>query len=106
MGVRRVATLAERISLALDRRGITQAQLIALLAARGYRVSASHVSQLKTGKERNPHLDLLFAMAGCLEVTVGWLIGETPDKPASENEGDDAGGRGKPSVCPRCAGPR
>jgi transcriptional regulator with XRE-family HTH domain len=71
-----VAQFAERLGLALSKRGYTGAQLAAALTEAGIPITRAYVSQLRTGKQTNPTLQVLRALAACLQVSVGWLLGE------------------------------
>jgi transcriptional regulator with XRE-family HTH domain len=71
-----VANFAERLDLALSKRGFSGAQLAAALTEAGIPITRAYVSQLRTGKQTNPTLQVLRALAACLQVSVGWLLGE------------------------------
>jgi len=71
-----VAKFAERLDLALNKRGFTGAQVAAALTEAGIPITRAYVSQLRTGKQINPTLQVLRALAACLQVSVGWLVGE------------------------------
>jgi len=44
--------------------------------------SRAHIWEVETGRSANPSLDLLRRLADHFNVTVGWLIDETPDAEA------------------------
>lgn len=71
-----MANFAERLDLALSKRGFSGAQLAAALTEAGIPITRAYVSQLRTGKQTNPTLQVLRALAACLQVSVGWLVGE------------------------------
>ncbi|MFD2350252.1 helix-turn-helix domain-containing protein [Nonomuraea ferruginea] len=71
-----MAKFAERLDLALAKRGFTGAQVAAALTEAGIPITRAYVSQLRTGKQTNPTLQVLRALAACLQVSVGWLVGE------------------------------
>ncbi|WP_223168008.1 helix-turn-helix domain-containing protein [Nonomuraea sp. SYSU D8015] len=71
-----MATLAERLSEALDDRGLTNAQLCELLDEQGFGVTPAYISGLCSGARKNPNLNLLRAMAALLDVSSGWLMGD------------------------------
>jgi transcriptional regulator with XRE-family HTH domain len=71
-----VANFAERLDLALTRRGFTGAQVASALTEAGIPITRAYVSQLRTGKQTNPTLQVLRALASCLQVSVGWLVGD------------------------------
>ncbi|WP_336213397.1 helix-turn-helix domain-containing protein [Nonomuraea sp. LPB2021202275-12-8] len=71
-----MAKFAERLDLALNKRGFTGAQVAAALTEAGIPITRAYVSQLRTGKQTNPTLQVLRALAACLQVSVGWLVGE------------------------------
>ncbi|MBT2226899.1 helix-turn-helix transcriptional regulator [Nonomuraea sp. NEAU-A123] len=71
-----MANFAERLDLALSKRGFSGAQLAAALTEAGIPITRAYVSQLRTGKQTNPTLQVLRALAACLQVSVGWLLGE------------------------------
>ncbi|GGO80343.1 DUF5753 domain-containing protein [Nonomuraea cavernae] len=71
-----MANIAERLDLALRKRGYSGAQVAAELTKAGIPITRAYVSQLRTGKQTNPTLQVLRALAACLQVSVGWLVGE------------------------------
>ncbi|WP_113702574.1 helix-turn-helix domain-containing protein, partial [Nonomuraea lactucae] len=71
-----MANFAERLDLALKKRGFSGAQVAAELTRAGIPITRAYVSQLRTGKQANPTLQVLRALASCLQVSVGWLVGE------------------------------
>ncbi|MDR8410867.1 Scr1 family TA system antitoxin-like transcriptional regulator [Nonomuraea sp. 3-1Str] len=71
-----MANIAERLDLALRERGLSGAQVAAELTEAGIPITRAYVSQLRTGKQANPTLQVLRALASCLQVSVGWLVGE------------------------------
>jgi transcriptional regulator with XRE-family HTH domain len=71
-----VAKFAERLDLALNKRSFTGAQVAAALTEAGIPITRAYVSQLRTGKQTNPTLRVLRALAASLQVSVGWLVGE------------------------------
>ncbi|MEU4576144.1 Scr1 family TA system antitoxin-like transcriptional regulator [Nonomuraea sp. NPDC023979] len=71
-----MANLADRLTLAMSRRGCTATQLAAAVTEAGIPITRAYVSQLKSGKQVNPTLAVVRAIATYLEVSVGWLIGE------------------------------
>ncbi|MFI7421696.1 Scr1 family TA system antitoxin-like transcriptional regulator [Nonomuraea sp. NPDC049684] len=71
-----MANFAERLDLALTKRGFTGAQVAAALTEAGIPITRAYVSQLRTGKQTNPTLQVLRALAACLQVSVGWLVGD------------------------------
>jgi transcriptional regulator with XRE-family HTH domain len=71
-----VANFAERLDLALTKRGFTGAQVASALTEAGIPITRAYVSQLRTGKQTNPTLQVLRALATCLQVSVGWLVGD------------------------------
>jgi transcriptional regulator with XRE-family HTH domain len=71
-----VANFAERLDLALTKRGFTGAQVASTLTEAGIPITRAYVSQLRTGKQTNPTLQVLRALASCLQVSVGWLVGD------------------------------
>lgn len=71
-----MAKFAERLDLALAKRGFTGAQVANALTEAGIPITRAYVSQLRTGKQTNPTLQVLRALAACLQVSVGWLVGE------------------------------
>ena len=46
--------------------------------------SKAHVWELETGKSQNPSVDLVKRIASHYGVTVGWLLGEQPDRSAAD----------------------
>lgn len=85
-----MAKFAERLDLALSKRGFTGAQVAAALTEAGIPITRAYVSQLRTGKQTNPTLQVLRALAACLQVSVGWLVGEDGAEPGSATV-DDGG---------------
>ncbi|MER7503573.1 Scr1 family TA system antitoxin-like transcriptional regulator [Nonomuraea pusilla] len=71
-----MANFAERLDLALTKRGYTGAQVASALTEAGIPITRAYVSQLRTGKQANPTLQVLRALASCLQVSVGWLVGD------------------------------
>ncbi|MBF8187448.1 helix-turn-helix domain-containing protein [Nonomuraea sp. K274] len=71
-----MANFAERLDLALTKRGYTGAQVASALTEAGIPITRAYVSQLRTGKQTNPTLQVLRALATCLQVSVGWLVGD------------------------------
>ncbi|MGP3929752.1 Scr1 family TA system antitoxin-like transcriptional regulator [Nonomuraea sp. KM88] len=71
-----MANFAERLDLALTKRGFTGAQVASTLTEAGIPITRAYVSQLRTGKQTNPTLQVLRALASCLQVSVGWLVGD------------------------------
>ncbi|GAB2929033.1 Scr1 family TA system antitoxin-like transcriptional regulator [Nonomuraea fastidiosa] len=71
-----MANFAERLDLALTKRGYTGAQVAAALTEAGIPITRAYISQLRTGKQTNPTLQVLRALASCLQVSVGWLVGD------------------------------
>ncbi|NRQ35347.1 helix-turn-helix domain-containing protein [Nonomuraea sp. NN258] len=71
-----MANFAERLDLALTKRGFTGAQVASTLTEAGIPITRAYVSQLRTGKQANPTLQVLRALASCLQVSVGWLVGD------------------------------
>ncbi|WP_181019522.1 helix-turn-helix domain-containing protein [Nonomuraea typhae] len=71
-----MANFAERLDHALSKRGYTGAQVAAALTTAGIPITRAYVSQLRTGKQTNPTLQVLQALASYLQVSVGWLLGE------------------------------
>ncbi|MEV0197485.1 helix-turn-helix domain-containing protein, partial [Nonomuraea sp. NPDC050691] len=71
-----MANIADRLDLALRERGLSGAQVAAELTEAGIPITRAYVSQLRTGKQTNPTLQVLRALASCLQVSVGWLVGE------------------------------
>ncbi|MEU6779550.1 Scr1 family TA system antitoxin-like transcriptional regulator [Nonomuraea angiospora] len=71
-----MANFAERLDLALTKRGFTGAQVASALTEAGIPITRAYVSQLRTGKQTNPTLQVLRALASCLQVSVGWLVGD------------------------------
>ncbi|MEV4072848.1 Scr1 family TA system antitoxin-like transcriptional regulator [Nonomuraea fuscirosea] len=71
-----MANFAERLDLALTKRGFTGAQVASALTEAGIPITRAYVSQLRTGKQTNPTLQVLRALATCLQVSVGWLVGD------------------------------
>ncbi|MEU8318118.1 Scr1 family TA system antitoxin-like transcriptional regulator [Nonomuraea sp. NPDC048881] len=71
-----MANFAERLDLALTKRGFTGAQVASALTEAGIPITRAYVSQLRTGKQTNPTLQVLRALAACLQVSVGWLVGD------------------------------
>ncbi|PZG16296.1 helix-turn-helix domain-containing protein [Nonomuraea aridisoli] len=71
-----MANFAERLDLALTKRGYTGAQVASALTEAGIPITRAYVSQLRTGKQTNPTLQVLRALASCLQVSVGWLVGD------------------------------
>ncbi|MGW0808039.1 Scr1 family TA system antitoxin-like transcriptional regulator [Nonomuraea sp. NPDC002799] len=71
-----MANFAERLDLALSKRGFTGAQVASALTEAGIPITRAYVSQLRTGKQTNPTLQVLRALASCLQVSVGWLVGD------------------------------
>ncbi|WP_171074615.1 helix-turn-helix domain-containing protein [Nonomuraea basaltis] len=71
-----MANFAERLDLALTKRGFTGAQVAFALTEAGIPITRAYVSQLRTGKQTNPTLQVLRALASCLQVSVGWLVGD------------------------------
>ncbi|WP_431929986.1 Scr1 family TA system antitoxin-like transcriptional regulator [Nonomuraea jabiensis] len=71
-----MATLAERLSEALNDRDLTNVELCEMLAEQGSTVTPAYISTMCTGKKKNPNIDLLKAMAALLDVSSGWLMGD------------------------------
>ena len=78
-----MANFAERLDLALSKRGFTGAQVAAALTEAGIPITRAYVSQLRTGKQTNPTLNVLRALAASLQVSVGWLLGEDDLEPGA-----------------------
>jgi transcriptional regulator with XRE-family HTH domain len=83
-----VANFAERLDLALRKRGFSGAQVAAELTRAGIPITRAYVSQLRTGKQTNPTLQVLRALASCLQVSVGWLVGEERLESAAAEDRD------------------
>ncbi|MEO3868942.1 Scr1 family TA system antitoxin-like transcriptional regulator [Nonomuraea sp. B12E4] len=81
-----MANFAERLDLALTKRGFTGAQVASTLTEAGIPITRAYVSQLRTGKQTNPTLQVLRALASCLQVSVGWLVGDDfPESGSAED---------------------
>ncbi|MEU8244960.1 Scr1 family TA system antitoxin-like transcriptional regulator [Nonomuraea sp. NPDC048916] len=90
-----MANIAERLDLALRKRGYSGAQVAAELTRAGIPITRAYVSQLRTGKQTNPTLQVLRALAACLQVSVGWLVGEEHAEPGAERIPRPAGVSGQ-----------
>lgn len=71
-----MATLAERLTLAIRRREHSVAGLVLALNDAGVSITRAYVYQLMRGQQTNPTLGVVHALAGQLQVSVGWLVGE------------------------------
>ena len=72
-------TFADRLKLAMDRRGLKQVDLCRAAAGKGVKLGKSHVSQYVSGKTV-PRADILHFLAETLEVEENWLKGMDGEK--------------------------
>ncbi len=72
-------TFADRLKLAMDRRGLKQVDLCRAAAGKGVKLGKSHVSQYVSGKTV-PRADILHFLAETLEVEENWLKGMGEEK--------------------------
>ena len=72
-------TFADRLKLAMDRRGLKQVDLGRAAAGKGVKLGKSHVSQYVSGKTV-PRADILHFLAETLEVEENWLKGMDEEK--------------------------
>ena len=72
-------TFADRLKLAMDRRGLKQVDLCRAAAGKGVKLGKSHVSQYVSGKTV-PRADILHFLAETLEVEENWLKGMNEEK--------------------------
>ena len=72
-------TFADRLKLAMDRRGLKQVDLCRAAAGKGVKLGKSHVSQYGSGKTV-PRADILHFLAETLEVEENWLKGMDEEK--------------------------
>ena len=72
-------TFADRLKLAMDRRGLKQVDLCRAAAGKGVKLGKSHVSQYVSGKTV-PRADILHFLAETLEVEENWLKGMDEEK--------------------------
>lgn len=72
-------TFADRLKLAMDRRGLKQVDLCRAAAGKGVKLGKSHVSQYVSGKTV-PRADILHFLAETLEVEENWLNGMDEEK--------------------------
>ena len=72
-------TFADRLKLAMDRRGLKQEDLCRAAAGKGVKLGKSHVSQYVSGKTV-PRADILHFLAETLEVEENWLKGMDEEK--------------------------
>jgi len=63
-------TLSERIQYAMDKRGITQADL-----ARATGMTSSNIAYIVSGKTKDPRLSNVIAIAKALDVSLSYLAG-------------------------------
>lgn len=66
-------TLAERIQYAMDKRGISQADL-----ARATGIATSNIAYIVNGKVKDPRFDSVVRIARALDVSLAYLAGQTP----------------------------
>lgn len=64
------STLSERIQLAMDKRGITQADL-----ARMTGMTTSNVAYIVNGKTKDPRFQSVLLIAEALDVSLNYLAG-------------------------------
>ena len=72
-------TFADRLKLAMVRRGLKQVDLCRAAAGKGVKLGKSHVSQYVSGKTV-PRADILHFLAETLEVEENWLKGMDEEK--------------------------
>lgn len=72
-------SFADRLKLAMDRRGLKQVDLCRAAAGKGVKLGKSHVSQYVSGKTV-PRADILHFLAETLEVEENWLKGMDEEK--------------------------
>ena len=72
-------TFADRLKLAMDRRGLKQVDLCRAAAGKGVKLGKSHVSRYVSGKTV-PRADILHFLAETLEVEENWLKGMDEEK--------------------------
>lgn len=65
-----LATLAERITYAMDKRGMTQADL-----ARATGMSTSKISYICNGSTKDPQFTTVLKIAAALNVSLNYLAG-------------------------------
>lgn len=65
-----LATLAERITYAMDKRGMTQADL-----ARATGMSTSKISYICNGATKDPQFTAIIKIAAALDVSLNYLAG-------------------------------
>lgn len=78
---------AERLKLAMNRRGLKQIDLVKAAEESGLRLGKSHISQYASGKTV-PRTDTLRFLAKILCVEEEWLYGEKADKNTSAQTAD------------------
>ncbi|TMR10972.1 helix-turn-helix domain-containing protein [Nonomuraea turkmeniaca] len=84
-----VATFAERLAEAMDRQGLSARAVARALKAKGYKgvgFSNAYISALIKGKSTNPGIETVNALADLLGVQRGWLLGDDPAEPLTEEE--------------------
>ena len=64
-------TLAERIQYAMDRRGMTQADL-----ARATGIGTSNIAHIVTGRTKDPRISNVMKIAHALGVSLDYLAGK------------------------------
>jgi transcriptional regulator with XRE-family HTH domain len=75
-------TFGERLALAMDRRGMTQARLAKLVG-----ISRAHVSNWLLGKRELPQgVHIVIALSKVLNVPLAWLVNGEPPEPSFEDE--------------------
>ncbi|MCI9411693.1 MAG: aminotransferase class I/II-fold pyridoxal phosphate-dependent enzyme [Eubacterium sp.] len=77
-------SFAERLKKAMNERGIKQVDLIRYAQEQGVKLGKSHISQYVSGKTV-PRADMVYFLAGALQVDPDWLNGITPEQ---ETEGE------------------
>ncbi len=77
-------SFADRLKKAMNERGIKQVDLIRYAQEQGVKLGKSHISQYVSGKTV-PRADMVYFLAGALQVDPDWLNGITPEQ---ETEGE------------------
>ncbi|MDD6462143.1 MAG: hypothetical protein PUF51_06820, partial [Bifidobacteriaceae bacterium] len=84
-------TFAERLSQALELRGLKQVDVVRMAHAAGLKIGKSHMSQYVSGKTIPRDANLAF-LASTLHVSEEWLMGEAPSRRTNDRaEGQPSG---------------
>lgn len=83
-----MATLAARLTQALELRGLSDRALARKVRHQGGTVTHAYIGRLASGTADNPTLSVISMLAKALDVPVGWLAGD--EAPAISPNLDDA----------------